>query len=583
MATFCGKILEDAALLFASSSSSLLLLARVHVGPCLKTSQPWPLQECNPMYADHMIPVDQLLFSAILLVIMQVFMKGCSHAALQLSWAVQIIIVNKCLSLVGADPFHWIAANTPLICIMFLSYEHERLIICRFVQEKSAQVAAKKLFELELVIANDKIKECNRDLDAKRSMVRHISHEIRTPLNTVSIGIEVLKHELSRSEDQLPDTTIELVDGVQVACGAALIIVNELLAFERIAAGLAVVELAKTLIIPFVKDIVKEFFIPSLAKGIILELLPSIFCSETTVAFIDPVKMAYVLRNFMSNALKFTPEGGHVKVSLTKSQSKVENVACILISVEDDGAGLSAENILKLFQEGVQFNANRLQAGGGSGFGLFIAKGMSDLHKGCSVWATSPGEGLGCTFSLEIPMKQLMKSYNSIDSAIGSYVDDVEPSALNDALNEEEITVIPQLNILVVDDSAPSRKILAQLLTLAGHVCAQADDGLAAVSEISLMLLKRDGDEVYTQYDAVLMDSRMPKMNGPEATEAMRKLGFTGIIIAISGHDDRTEFDAAGADQVMMKPVGLSQITDCIRDVLNDRKIKQEKKFTMID
>lgn len=571
MLTFHGKLLEDAALLAASSSSSFLLLARVLVGPCLSTSQSWPLQECNPMLADRMIPVDQLLLSAIVLVVMQVFMKGSSHSALQISWAVQIIITNTCLSLVNVDCYHWVAVNTPLICIMFLSYELERLLICRFIEEKSAQESTKKLFELELVIANDKIKECTRDLDAKRSMVRHISHEIRTPLNTVSIGIEVLKHELFRLMDQLPDTTIELVDGVKEACGAALIIVNELLAFERIAAGLAVVELATILIIPFVKDTVKEFFIPSLAKGVTLEVLPSIFDSKSTVVYIDPVKMAYVLRNFLSNALKFTQPGGYVKVSLTQSQSKLENVSCVLISVEDNGAGLSAINILKLFQEGVQFNANRLQGGGGSGFGLFIAKGMSDLHKGCSVWATSPGEGMGCTFYLEVPLKHLIKSSASIDSILASHVNDTE----SPTTKEDTIVQIESLNILVVDDSAPSRKVLAQLLSIAGHSCTQADDGLAAVSEISLMLLKKNGHEMYTQYDAVLMDSRMPKMNGPEATAAMRGLGFTGAIIAISGHDDRTEFDAAGADEVMMKPVSLSQITESLHIVMKDKKEKK--------
>jgi CheY-like chemotaxis protein len=86
------------------------------------------------------------------------------------------------------------------------------------------------------------------------------------------------------------------------------------------------------------------------------------------------------------------------------------------------------------------------------------------------------------------------------------------------------------------------------------------------------MLLKRKGDIVHTQYDAVLMDSSMPKMTGPEAAVARRGLGFLGAIIGLSGNIDPSEFVSAGADKVMIKPVSLVQLTECLSAVMDIRK-----------
>jgi CheY-like chemotaxis protein len=100
-----------------------------------------------------------------------------------------------------------------------------------------------------------------------------------------------------------------------------------------------------------------------------------------------------------------------------------------------------------------------------------------------------------------------------------------------------------------------------RVLELAGHTAVQAADGLAAVREISSMLMKRQkGDVQYNQYDAVLMDSEMPKMSGPEATREMRAMGYLGPIIGVTGNTDHTEFNDAGADRVLLKPVNLADV-----------------------
>ena len=126
--------------------------------------------------------------------------------------------------------------------------------------------------------------------------------------------------------------------------------------------------------------------------------------------------MATVMRNLMSNAVKFSQAGGTIVVRVTLTGANVRRksvsfsqasesaqLTTATISVKDEGVGLSKDDIGRLFQEGVQINPNKLQQGGGSGFGLFITQGIVKLHGG-SVWAESEGEGLGTTFSVQLPL-----------------------------------------------------------------------------------------------------------------------------------------------------------------------------------
>jgi len=113
------------------------------------------------------------------------------------------------------------------------------------------------------------------------------------------------------------------------------------------------------------------------------------------------IQMVVVFRNLFSNAIKFSTRGGKVVVYVRREVNEAGKET-VTIAVQDSGAGLSKENIGRLFQEGVQFNANKLQKGGGSGLGLYITKGIVDLHTGARIWAESDGEGHGCTFSVEV-------------------------------------------------------------------------------------------------------------------------------------------------------------------------------------
>ena len=134
-------------------------------------------------------------------------------------------------------------------------------------------------------------------------------------------------------------------------------------------------ECAPTLILPFLEQAMKQHMLPARAKKILFELVPSSSITRNIAIDVDPLKLVTVFRNLFSNAIKFSKKGGQVTVRVQFKCSSLEGDEVLEVTVQDTGSGLSAANLGKLFGEGVQFNANGLQGGGGSGLGLFITKG----------------------------------------------------------------------------------------------------------------------------------------------------------------------------------------------------------------
>ena len=144
--------------------------------------------------------------------------------------------------------------------------------------------------------------------------------------------------------------------------------------FEKLAAGLTSLECVPTLVLPFLEQAMRQHMLPARAKNIVFELVQSSVTRNVAV-LVDPVKLITVFRNLFSNAIKFTKLQGRVTVRAEIKSSSCEEEEVVEVTVQDTGAGLSPANLRKLFGEGVQFNANGLQGGGGSGLGLFITKG----------------------------------------------------------------------------------------------------------------------------------------------------------------------------------------------------------------
>jgi CheY-like chemotaxis protein len=174
--------------------------------------------------------------------------------------------------------------------------------------------------------------------------------------------------------------------------------------------------------------------------------------------------------------------------------SSGENVICaqsgqIEVTVTDTGAGLSEEQLEQLFSDGVQFNVNQLQAGQGSGLGLYIAKGIVEQHGGTSL-AASEGLGQGSTFTITLPV------YHVPDSALPCSLEHLQKHKLTETEHnsletcESSLHRDGPLRILVVDDAVTNRKLLARLLERRGHACDHAKDGQDVVQKVMESLLK---------------------------------------------------------------------------------------------
>jgi len=424
----------------------------------------------------------------------------------------------------------------------------------------------------------------NEYLEAKRQFVRFVSHEVRTPLNSVCMGLTLLKEEIAQAagfknaqemldSDKADDSTRDgswfgLAHEVQVNAQSSVDVLNDLLNYDKIETGTLMQELTVLPIWSLIDRTVKEFKLPMASKNIKLY-----FNSPTHEATAedstekvedqkvvgDSVRLTQVLRNLISNAIKFTPDGKSIHIDAKWNQStgpskthnhvlknretiSVSTSGELVVTVKDTGAGMTKEQVKKLFGKGIQFNVNELQHGNGSGLGLYIAMGIVKQHGG-SLVCTSEGLGLGTTFTVTLPLYDIPSTKSEAELS----------SPMSGANYKEE-----KLRILIVDDAVSNRKLLGRLLKKNGHETHQAEDGNVAVDMI---------DTAERQYDLVLMDYEMPNLNGPEACRKIRKIGHDVFIVGVTGNvmpEDVAYFHSCGANAVLPKPFRISDLEEII-------------------
>lgn len=465
-------------------------------------------------------------------------------------------------------------------------------------------------------------------LEMKRRFVRFISHEIRTPLNTVCMGLELLQGELrtmskGKKIKTPPETIITgtsthsngidvgsknsktketvsedvelwqtVVDDIHENAYVAVSILNDLLNYDKLETGTMKLELHPVFIWELIQRTYSQFRIQATNANLDLqlELHDSAPDHEKDVEapkysrwciIGDDIRIAQVLRNIISNALKFTPPDGVVKImteyvpnglpdakrvhvdegdaSKVDGENPPERAGSIRIAIKDSGVGMTPAQIRVLFNEGVQFDANRLQHGGGSGLGLSIAKGIVEQHQG-SIVVKSDGPGHGTTFLVEFPLYKL--SEESLAKTMQADHVGVDRSSRNETESESSSEEQPR-RVLVAEDALSSRKMLIRLLERAGHKTVPAANGQVAVEEIRKDLNLQKEDPQHIPIDTVLTDYEMPVLKGPDAAKQMRELGYEGIILGVTGNvleEDVVFFKLHGADDVLAKPVRMECI-----------------------
>lgn len=240
----------------------------------------------------------------------------------------------------------------------------------------------------------------------------------------------------------------------------------------------------------------------------------------------DAVRLEQVASNLVTNAIKYTPRGGRVRLSV----KRVDDLA--RLEVQDNGIGMSAEVRERAFDVFVQAKPSIDRSRGGLGLGLTVVKQLIELHQG-SVSAHSEGEGRGSSFVVELPLSR--------------------PAISPDAVSAPTRPRAERLNVVVVEDNADSRELMEAALQLMGHDVASAPDG---ESGLALILTSRP--------DVVLMDIGLPGLDGYEVARRVRQQsGGTPRLVALTGYgqpEDRARVENAGFDAHVVKPITIEQL-----------------------
>lgn len=439
-------------------------------------------------------------------------------------------------------------------------------------------------------------------LKAKRHFMRYVSHEVRTPLNSVCMGLNLMQEEIQAKitnsgsdggENAMitideANAWLSLSRDVHISAQSATNVLNDFLNYDKIESRQLTLELSVIPIQPLINEIATEFTLPAQDKTINLSLIQEKVNAsgdaapdhidniesqllEDQVVVGDKARLSQVVRNVVSNAIKFTPEKGSItikttwivatvdeatKINLQDGQKEdLHQTGWIQIEVIDTGGGMTEDQLKTVFESGVQFNRNKNQKGGGSGLGLFIAKGIVDQHNG-TLTVASEGLGKGSTFICKLPVYCRPKTNNVDLISLCSRDDSITERVCSTWLDEHTDKDLCY-RILVVDDAPMNRKLLTRLLMKRGHDVDMAEDGLQAYEKVVADM--NEGK----RYDTILMDFQMPTMDGPTATQKIRSAGCDSFIVGITGNvlpQDVEHFKNCGADGVLGKPFQVEEL-----------------------
>lgn len=359
----------------------------------------------------------------------------------------------------------------------------------------------------------DELAEVNRRKD---EFLATLAHELRNPLAPIRNGLQIMKLAAGN-----PDAVEKSRGMMERQVGQMAHLIDDLMDLARISGGKIVLQKARLKLADVVQDAVDTSrpLIEERGHELVVDVPP-----EPLYVHADRTRLAQVFGNLLNNAAKYTETGGRIRVAVERQGSDV------VVAVEDNGVGIRADMLNKVFDMFAQVDRSLEKSQGGLGIGLNIVKRLAEMHDG-SIVAESGGHGAGSRFVVRLPVVLTVTTDRPDDH---TNVPKAKPA---------------RRRILVVDDNRDGADTLAEMLRIMGNDTQTAHDGLEAVAVAESF-----------RPDVILMDIGMPKLNGYEACRRIREQpwGMNIVIVAQTGwglDDDKRKSQEAGFDFHMVKPV----------------------------
>lgn len=447
---------------------------------------------------------------------------------------------NGDIELVGTDCKVWMGVPLKVegkiigvMCLQDYNYEdkftQDDLYVLDFIANQIAIAIQRKIMLDNLVTAREKAEEAAQ---SKQLFMSTMSHEIRTPLNEV-IGITNLLLQGQPREDQM-----DYIKTLRFSGNHLLTLVNDVLDYNKMESGKIVFEQVQFNLNDFMEEIMRSYSFRSKAKNLEFVIKKGSSLPEEVIG--DQIRLNQILSNLLSNALKFTHEGG-ITITLRELEREGKNVK-LEFSVKDTGIGIPKEKHESIFESFTQASSDTTRYFGGTGLGLAIANKLVKLQGGNIKLDSEPDKGSTFTFDIVF--------------------------GLSDKADHEKVTEIKESfaglegkRILVAEDNKVNFFVANKFLTGWGAVVTLAENG-----KVALELLDKE------EFDLILMDLHMPVMDGIEATRIIRQSENPAIrdipIVALTAaimSETHDKIDEVKINDYILKPFKPHDLFERIR------------------
>lgn len=426
---------------------------------------------------------------------------------------------------------------TLLFFVFILAISLGFLLMYMRLHEKKRLLAQEQAYAVKQEQLAEAAQAANK---SKTSFLFNMSHDIRTPMNAI-IGFANLAQNAKCSTEQMHSYLSKIL----VASQHLLSLINDILEMSRIESGKITLEPAPTSWNEMLQELqtIMQEQIESKKQSFTISIAPL----THDYVMIDKLRMEQVLVNLVSNASKYTPEHGSIRVELAQYPAAKPNQALYKISVIDNGMGMSEDFVKKIFSPFERANNTTVSKIQGTGLGMSITKSIVDLANGTIDVKSKLGEGTEIIVAVTLCL-----------------CTDAETAARNAKQLDKQQAQAEQPDfkgkrLLVVEDNKLNREITVTILEQTGIITEQAEDGSVAVKMVQ--------EAAPGYYDLILMDIQMPIMDGYEATKQIRALPDKRLaqlpIIAVSANafeEDKKASLVAGMDGHIAKPINVPDL-----------------------